>query len=251
MLECNVCGQEFEPVSSNNVVCSDACRQERRKENLRQLAEGIVAPPAPRPCTVCGKEFQPKNGLNVVCSTACRQKKNRAYSREQWIKHKKWEESQRKVRPCTVCGEMFRPKSRRHFVCGEPCRRQERIAASRKFNEKRKTARHCSVCGDVLPSSRHKYCEDLCQRVGEMRLAAEQKRVRAAAEMREANLRERLLRKAKRSKEMPSETSYAAEIAAYLKKGKKITKIPSVWAKGAIYEDSFYEESETELDLGG
>jgi hypothetical protein len=85
-----------------------------------------------------------------------------------------------------------------------------------------------------------------------MRLAAEQKRVRAAAEMREANLRERLLKRATKSKQMPSETSYAAEIAAYLKKGKKITKIPSVWAKGAIYEDSsFYEESETELDLGG
>jgi hypothetical protein len=63
--------------------------------------------------------------------------------------------------------------------------------------------------------------------------------------MRDFDLRERLLQRAKKTKEMPRETSYAAEIEAYLKKGKRITQIPSVWAEGSIYEGHpLYEEPE-------
>ncbi len=195
MRECSICGAEFEPVSIRNVVCSDACRQKRKNDYLRQWRRKPVAPPAPRPCAVCGQEFQPRKRQHLVCSTVCRQKNHRKYFRE-------WKESRREIRSCEVCGVQ-------------------------------------------LPKSRVKYCDQICQKLGQVRKAAERKRAREAAFMREFDLRERLLQRATKSRQMPRETAFADEIEAYLKKGRKITQIPSVWAEGSIYEGHpLYEEPE-------
>lgn len=75
-IQCSICGEWFEPYNSNDVVCSDVCRNERkrilafyRREERRRKEES-----KDKYCKYCGCLFHSYLPQKIYCSEECAKK---------------------------------------------------------------------------------------------------------------------------------------------------------------------------------
>ena len=107
--------------------------------------------------------------------------------------------------------------------------------------------RECVTCGEVFrpTHSQQKTCSQICRDEhkyqSNKRLAKSKKEERLLAQEALEALNERLERKKQMLTEITGETSYSAEIQAFLAKGGKVKKYDTVWSADVF--NSMPEES--------
>lgn len=105
---CKVCGEEFERKATNQIYCSDSCRNKQYYKATRKIYKLV--------CKKCGKEFESTKKSIKYCSDECRDK---PYNHI-----------------CTRCGKEFGSTRADSKICSQECRKLTRYT---------KTCEYCGV----------------------------------------------------------------------------------------------------------
>lgn len=80
---CAHCGAPFTPKHSREVCCSEGCKVERKRGQIRAAAIKNLKGIPPLDCVECGTPFQPATANQLTCSSACRDTRNLARANAQ------------------------------------------------------------------------------------------------------------------------------------------------------------------------
>ena len=148
--KCAECGAWFMPSHQAQTLCSDECRDKRRRRMQSEWQNnhyhGVKKTLPDKQCKICGKTFTPKSPLQVMCSKECRMEADRRYQRrhaaELKAKRDEANNNQRKegekvfseqitrangtkwtppVKTCPTCGKIFVATNNKQIYCCREC----------------------------------------------------------------------------------------------------------------------------------
>ena len=249
VIKCKHCGQKSAARIKTKKYCSKRCSDAARSKLLKATR---VSKLKPRVCEHCSKEYQPKTANQKFCCQDCH------YIVEQRrLKEKR--DAQRVPKCCPVCTGFFFMKTGIQRFCSATCRsvaeKQERRLKAQIIKKRRERdeadwtppkpdrqfrRRECVTCGEVFRPghSQQKTCSEVCRAEhryqSNKRLAKTMKEERLLAREAMEALNERLERKKIMLDQITGETSYSAEIQAFLAKGGMVKKYDTVWSADVL-----------------
>lgn len=125
---CKQCGDTFSTKSANAAVCSDQCREDRRRaRNAGNVSynPGRYRQPIVKTCATCGNKFDAPSQGKVHCSDECRRARNSEWNRAHWAERTSAEFT------CEFCGNRFQTKATFAKFCSKLCRARARRAVRR------------------------------------------------------------------------------------------------------------------------
>ncbi len=170
--KCVVCGEMFTPKSHVQIVCSEACRRQRKLETKRAWAKRQPKREGMRKaCAICGKEFSTTHPAQKTCSEECRKKlaSIRKMKANKKLKAKLVKETGTRASVCQLCGRTFEYTPSRTGFVPKTCSKECAIALSKKTNrenfEKRITSLEAVASwADITfyPGCRSQYDSSYC-----------------------------------------------------------------------------------------
>lgn len=125
---CKQCGVAFASKATNAAVCSDQCREDRKRARNTGDASykpGLYRQLVTKTCGVCGRKFDGKNHTADLCSDECRHARNADQARTAWADREPTEYT------CQHCGERFESRATTAKFCSKLCRARSRRAVRR------------------------------------------------------------------------------------------------------------------------
>jgi hypothetical protein len=125
---CKQCGVTFSSKSANAAVCSDQCREDRRR--ARNAGDASYKPgryrqPIVKTCAACGREFEASKRSTECCSDECRRARNVEQARSGWSGRPPTEYT------CQYCDARFESRATVAKFCSKLCRARSRRAVRR------------------------------------------------------------------------------------------------------------------------
>ena len=135
---CEACGEEFEKKSTNQIYCSDSCRNKQYYKASRKTYELI--------CEKCGKIFESTNKAKKYCSDECKKmlykyicvrcgKEFESSTRNRKICSPECLKLKRYTKICEYCGIEYETTDKKQANCSSRCRDDSRRKTHKQFVE--------------------------------------------------------------------------------------------------------------------
>lgn len=150
-MTCAHCGTEFEHENKNVMLCSDACRKARKRDQDIRCKSGRSIVGQIFKCRYCGKKYEVTGTTQKFCSTRCRKGQENRLKRNN---------SRTLPATCIICGQGFMTSpNTKAKTCGNECLQKYRSALTRDRAAAQKMAGQTNAFGEFCmpcPWATHK-----------------------------------------------------------------------------------------------
>ena len=178
-------------------------------------------------CLICKESYERKRPLQKYCSVECKRRGQYLINRER--RERLGLPVMQMKGKCKECEREYEPKNSAQKYCSDTCRLVAEVRMQRKYRSYKKAPpKTCEVCGKEyeVKGGGSLTCGRVCSKARSKRIYEEKRDAQRKAKLeKEQRKRERVIKEAGG---VQGETSFSAEVEAFLRKGGTVKVLPGM-----------------------